>query len=146
MWYHSVMTTRYPLDRVRKYHEVRDEIVSRADEFFRGSDLFHPIIRGYIESFRARRPNMAAFSFLYYYRGLPKELVPYDVEWGGAGEEVFKEASNYTSEVAYMAILNRVTGMPVKQRNLINAVAGRGEKWLVDAVRALKKRRLGALA
>jgi len=103
-------------DRVR-WIGLKELIVSEPERFFSIRDYFDPQGRVRLERLTngQRFPGVCNIAWLHYERGLPKELVPIEVEWGGLGERLFAFSAKYTSDAHVLARVEHYLGARVSR-------------------------------
>jgi len=129
-----------PLDRVR-WIRLKELIVKNPERFFSIRDYFDPQGRKRLEAFTGGRnfPGVCNIAWLHYERGLPKELVPIEVEWGGLGERLFAFSAQYTSDAPILARIEHYLGKRVGRvyGKMAKLVSGRYTEEERAAIEAL---------
>jgi hypothetical protein len=128
-----------PQDRVR-WIRLKELIVRKPEEFFSIRDYFDPQGRVRLEKLTGTSfPGVCNIAWLHYERGLPKELVPIEVEWGGLGERLFAFSANYTSDIPILARIEHYLGKRVSKvyGKMARLVAGKYTEEEGKAIEAL---------
>jgi len=129
-----------PQDRVR-WIRLKELITREPEMFFSIRDYFDPQGRVRLERLTdgTRFPGVCNIAWLHYERGLPKELVPIEVEWGGLGEELFRFSARYTSDAPILVRLEHYLGKRVGRvyGKMAKLVAGKYSEEERRAIEAL---------
>jgi hypothetical protein len=129
-----------PLDRVR-WVRLKELITREPERFFTIRDYFDPQGRVRLEKLTDGRhfPGVCNIAWLHYERGLPKELIPVEVEWGGLGEKLFAFSARYTSDAPILARIEHYLGKRVSRvyGKMARLVAGRYTEEERKAIEAL---------
>jgi len=120
---------------------LKEFIVSEPEMFFTIRDYFDPQGRKRLEAFTNGRhfPGVSNIAWLHYERGLPKELIPIEVEWGGLGERLFAFSARYTSDASVLARIAHYLGRRVSRvyGKMVQLVSGRYTEDERKAIEAL---------
>ena len=128
-----------PLDRVR-WIRLKELIVRKPEMFFSIRDYFDPQGRVRLERLTSVNfPGVCNIAWLHYERGLPKELIPIEVEWGGLGERLFAFSANYTSDTPILARIEHYLGKRVSKvyGKMVKLVSGKYSEEERKAIEAL---------
>ncbi len=129
-----------PQDRVR-WIRLKELITREPERFFTIRDYFDPQGRVRLEKLTNGRyfPGVSNIAWLHYERGLPKELVPIEVEWGGLGERLFRFSANYTSDAPILARIEHYLGRRISRvyGKMVQLVSGRYTEDERKAIEAL---------
>lgn len=126
-----------PRDRVR-WARLKELIVREPEMFFSIRDYFDPQGRVRLEKLTGTSfPGVCNIAWLHYERGLPKELVPIEVEWGGLGEGLFAFSAKYTTDFAVLSRIEHYLGKHISKvyGKMAKLVAG---KYTEDERRAIE--------
>ncbi len=128
-----------PEDRVR-WIRLKELITRKPEMFFTIRDYFDPQGRVRLEKLTSVNfPGVCNIAWLHYERGLPKELVPIGVEWGGLGEELFRFSAQYTSDIPILARIEHYLGKRISKvyGKMVQLVSGRYTEDERKAIEAL---------
>jgi hypothetical protein len=128
-----------PQARVR-WIRLKELITREPEMFFSIRDYFDPQGRVRLEKLTSGNfPGVCNIAWLHYERGLPKELVPIEVEWGGLGEKLFAFSANYTSDIPILARVEHYLGKKVSKvyGKMARLVAGKYTEEEGKAIEAL---------
>jgi len=127
-------------DRVR-WIRLKELITREPEAFFSIRDYFDPQGRARLEKLTdgTRFPGVSNIAWLHYERGLPKELIPIGVEWGGLGEELFRFSAGYTYDVPVLTRIEHYLGKRVskvygKLVKLVSGVYTEDERRAIEAL------------
>jgi len=128
-----------PRDRVR-WVRLKELIVREPERFFSIRDYFDPQGRVRLDRLTDGRhfPGVSNIAWLHYERGLSRELVPIEVEWGGLGERLFAFSAKYTSDVHVLARIEYYLGRRMSRvyGKMARLVAG---KYSEDEQKAIEE-------
>ena len=136
-----------PQARVR-WARLKELIVREPEMFFSIRDYFDPQGRARLEKLNDGRhfPGVSNIAWLYYERGLPKELIPIEVEWGGLGERLFAFSAQYTSDAHVLARIEHYLGRRIsriygKMAKLVSGRYTEDERKAIEALLSNEKTR-----
>jgi hypothetical protein len=128
-----------PQARVR-WIRLKELITRKPEMFFTIQDYFDPQGRVRLEKLtKLNFPGVCNIAWLHYERGLPKELVPIEVEWGGLGERLFRFSADYTSDIPILARIEHYLGKRVSKvyGKMAKLVSGKYTEEEREAIEAL---------
>jgi len=128
-----------PQARVR-WIRLKELITRKPEMFFSIRDYFDPQGRVRLERLTSVNfPGVCNIAWLYYERGLPKKLIPIEVEWDGLGEELFRFSAGYTSDMPILARIEHYLGKRVSKvyGKMVKLVSGKYTEEERKAIEAL---------
>ncbi len=131
---------RIPPEARVRWIRLKELITRKPEMFFTIRDYFDPQGRVRLEKLTGTNfPGVCNIAWLHYERGLPKELVPIGVEWGGLGEELFRFSAQYTSDIPILARIEHYLGKRVSKvyGKMVQLVSGRYTEEEAKAIEAL---------
>jgi hypothetical protein len=131
---------RIPPQARVQWIRLKELITRKPEMFFTIQDYFDPQGRVRLEKLsKLNFPGVCNIAWLHYERGLPKELVPIEVEWGGLGERLFRFSADYTSDAPILARIEHYLGKRVSRvyGKMVKLVAGRYTEEERRAIEAL---------
>ncbi len=107
------------------YEAMRLHVIKNANFYFEGSDFFDPLRRNFVEAMGHSYPSIPLVSFLYYERKLPRQMLPFVVEWGGKGEQLFMQAKHFPHQSKFLEWYRSKTSKYAGMREILSEMAGK---------------------
>jgi len=124
-----------------KMEEARVHIMQNFDRYFRASDFLTPRGKLALKQMRNIQLPPTLFAWLWKYRDLPKEVIPYPIAWDNEGAvAVFSAMAEWNSLRNMSAWIAAATGLEVDREEIIRWLYG---KPVPEEVRALFLRETG---
>jgi len=124
----------------RKMVALKEHVLREPGRYFRIEDYFDPVGRKRLEAWTSKPyPGVSHIAWLYYERGLPREMLPFEVEWGGLGEKLFRFAAKQSGDGPVLERLGHLMGrrLSTTPQRLIRMVEGRYTDEEAEAIKRL---------